>query len=61
MGYALGAWLCSSLAYVFVEYFYPHKRLQAVVVLMVIVNILLSIVHSLPQNASVMNLLWGEL
>ena len=49
MGYALGAWLCSSLAYVFVEYFYPHKRLQAVVVLMVIVNILLAIVHSLPQ------------
>ena len=39
MGYALGAWLCSSLAYVFVEYFYPHKRLQAVVVLMVIVLI----------------------
>lgn len=60
MGYALGAWLCSSLAYVFVEYFYPHKRLQAVVVLMVIVNILLAVVHSLPQNASVINLLWGE-
>ena len=61
MGYALGAWLCSSLAYVFVEYFYPHKRLQAVVVLMVIVNILLAIVHSLPQNTSVINLLWSEL
>ena len=57
MGYALGAWLCSSLAYVFVEYFYPHKRLQAVVIF----NILLAIVHSLPQNASVINLLWGEL
>lgn len=25
MGYALGAWLCSSLAYVFVEYFYSAQ------------------------------------
>ena len=61
MGYALGAWLCSSLAYVFVEYFYPHKRLQAVVVLMVIVNILLAAIYTLPQNTSVVKLLWGEL
>ena len=52
MGYALGAWLCSSLAYVFVEYFYPHKRLQAVVILMVIVNILLTAIYTLPQNTS---------
>lgn len=61
MGYALGAWLCSSLAYVFVEYFYPHKRLQAVVVLMVIVNILLAAIYTLLQNTSVVKLLWGEL
>lgn len=61
MGYALGAWLCSSLAYVFVEYFYPHKRLQAVVILMVIVNILLAAIYTLPQNTSIVKLLWDEL
>lgn len=61
MGYALGAWLCSSLAYVFVEYFYPHKRLQAVVILMVIVNILLTAIYTLPQNTSIVKLLWDEL
>ena len=52
MGYALGAWLCSSLAYVFVEYFYPNKRLQAVIVLMIIVNILLAGVPSFPPKTS---------